>query len=81
MSSRSPEYASVLHCTNGLTYLIQHNPVSVSGKLLEKELVTVEVHDWILTAQGVSSREKAGRIVSCVTDSVQVSTEKFNVLN
>ena len=79
MSCRSPEYASVIHCTSGLTCLLQHN-ISVSGKLLEKGLVSVEVHEWILTAQGVSSRERAGRLVSCVADSVQASSDKFKTL-
>ena len=52
----------------------------MSGKLLEKGLVSVEVYEWILTAQGVSSREKAGRLVSCVADSVQASSDKFKIL-
>jgi hypothetical protein len=52
----------------------------MSDKLLEKGLVTVEVHEWILTAQGVSSRERPGRLVSCVADSVQASSDKFKAL-
>jgi hypothetical protein len=52
----------------------------MSDKLLEKGLVTVEVHDWILTAHGVSSRERARRLVSCITDSVQASSDKFKAL-
>ena len=42
--------------------------------------MSVEVHEWILTAQGVSNREKAGRLVSCVADSVQASSDKFKIL-
>ena len=78
MSDRSPEYKSLLHCTVGLTYLLQHN-LSVPDKLLEKGLVTRDVHNWILTAQGVSNREKAARLVSCITDSIRDSTDKFNI--
>ena len=42
--------------------------------------MSVEAHEWILTAQGVSRREKAGRLVACVTDSVQASSDKFKIL-
>ena len=77
--SESPEYQSLLYCTSGLTDLLQHN-LSVSGKLLEKGLVTRDVRDWIQTAQGVSNKDKAGRLVSCVTDSIKESAERFHVL-
>ena len=79
MSCKSPECKSLLHCRSGLTDCLKQN-LSVSDKLLEKELVTEAVHEWILTAQGVSNRDKASRVASCVTDSIHVCSDKFNVL-
>ena len=67
----------MLQCTSSLTALLQHNLLSVSSKLLEKGLITDEVSDWILTAQGVSNRDKAQRLVSCVTDRVKGSPQRF----
>ena len=78
MSERSPEHNSLCLCTSGLTDLLQHD-LSVSNKLLEKGMVTRDVHNWILTTQGVSKWEKAARLVSCITDSIRVSTDKFDV--
>ena len=37
------------------------------------------MHELVLTAQGVSSHHKAGRIVSCITDCIQRYTKKFDV--
>ena len=74
MSRESSEYKAVLQCTAGLTDLLQHN-IFVSAKLLEKGLVTKEVYDWILTAQGVANQDKAARLVSCVIDRVKDSAQ------
>ena len=79
MSERSPEYKSLHHCTSGLVHLLQHN-LSLSGKLLEKGLVTEDNHGWILTAHGVSDGQKAEKLVSCITDSVRESADKFDIL-
>ena len=65
---------AVLQCTSDLTSLLKHN-LSCSGKLLEKGLITEAVHDYVLTAQGVSTQEKAARLVSCLADRVGASSQ------
>ena len=77
MSEESPARKALVQCTSDLTALFKHN-LSCSGKLLEKALITEAVHDWVLTAQGVSNQEKAARIVSCLTDRVKGSTQQFH---
>lgn len=79
MSNESPEYESLLHCTSDLIECLQHS-LSVADKLLEKGLVTADVHNVIKTAQGLSERDKARRLVTCVTSRIKLSTEKFNIL-
>ena len=79
MSVESPGRKTVLQCTSDLISLLKHN-LSCSGKLLEKGLITEAVHDWILTAQGVSNQEKASRLVSCLADKVKGSSQQFHVL-
>ena len=71
------EHKTMLLCTSDLTTLLQHNLVSVSSKLLAQGLITDEVSDWMLTAQGVSNLSKAQRLISCVTDRVRGSRQRF----
>jgi hypothetical protein len=71
------EHRTMLQCTSSVTALLQHNLTSISPKLLERGLITDEVSDWMLTAQGVSNRDKAQRMFSCVTDRVRGSPQRF----
>ena len=71
------EHRTMLQCTSSLTALLQHNLTSISAKLLARGLITDEVSDWMLTAQGISNRDKAQRMVSCVTDRVKGSPQRF----
>ena len=73
------EHKALLKCANGLSDLLQHDVVSISSQLLETGLVTKEVHDWVLTALGVSNKQKAARLVSCVADQVKASSEKYDL--
>ena len=57
----SIEHRALLSCHSALTQTFQHN-LSLSDKLLEKGLVTEEVHGWQLTATAVSNRDKAARL-------------------
>ena len=74
----SIEHRALLSCLSSLTDSLQHN-LSLSDKLLEKGLVTEEVHRWQLTATAVSNRDKAARLLSCVTDRVKGSTQLYLV--
>ena len=78
MSEESPGHKALLQCTSELTSLLKHNLSACSGKLLEKGLITEAVHDWVLTAQGVSNQDKAARLVFCLTDRVKGSTQQFH---
>lgn len=71
------EYRALLQCAYGLTDLLQHN-LSVSDKLLEKGLIAKDVHDYVLTAHGVSNQHKASRLVSCLTDRVKDAAQVFH---
>ena len=75
MSVDSPGCKSVVQCTSDLTSLLKHH-LSSSGKLLEKGLITEAIHNYVLTAQGVSAQDKAAIVVSCLTDRIK-STELF----
>ena len=70
---------AVVQCTSDLTSLLKHH-LSCSGKLLEKGLITEAVHNYVLTAQGVSTLEKAARLVSCLADRVGASSQLFQEL-
>ena len=74
MSFGSPGRKAVVKCTSDLTSILKHN-LSCSDKLLETGLITETVHNWVLTASGVSDSEKAARLVSCITDRVHGSTQ------
>lgn len=80
MSNESPEYKSLVHYTSDLIDCLQHSLISISSKLLEKGLVTVDVHNLIQTAHGLSERDKASRLVTCVSSCIKQSTEKFSIL-
>ena len=80
MSNESPEYKSLVHCTSDLIDCLQHSLISISSELLEKGLVTVDVHNLIQTAHGLSERDKASRLVTCVSSCIKQSTEKFSIL-
>ena len=71
------EYEAFLKRSNDLADLLQHQVVTASSQLLEKRLVSKELHDWVLTAQGVSNKEKAARLLSCVADQIKVSAGKY----
>ena len=77
-SEGSPGHKALLQCTSELTSLLKHNLSVCPGKLLEKGLISEAVHDWVLTAQGVSNQGKAARLVSCLTDRVKGSTQQFH---
>ena len=79
MSVESPGRKAVLQCTSDLTSLLKHN-LSCSDKLLEKGLITEAVHNYVLTAQGISAQEKAARLVSCLSDRVGASSQVFHEL-
>ena len=71
------EYKSLAKFTADLSSLLQHNVVTVSSRLLEKGLVTKDVHDSMLTTEGVSSQKNAARLVSCVLDRIKGSAKCF----
>ena len=72
------EYQSLSKFTVDLSNLLQHDVVAVSGRLLEKRLVTKNVHDSMLTTEGVSSQKNAARLMSCVLDRVKCSSRCFH---
>ena len=72
------EYEAFLKHTNYLADLLQHQVVSTSSQLLEKKLVSKDLHDWVLTALGVSNKEKATRLLSCVADQIKMSSGKYD---
>ena len=72
------EYESLAKFTADLSNLLQYNVVTVSGRLLEKGLVTKDVHDSMLTTEGVSSQKNAARLMSCVLDGVKCSSRCFH---
>lgn len=81
MSNKSgAEYNSLIQFRSDLINGLQDN-LSVSDQLLEVGLVTEDVYEWSLTAQGVSNREKARRLVNCVTACIRFgqSVDKFNI--
>ena len=71
------EYESLAKFTADLSNLLQHDVVAISGRLLEKGLVTKNVHDSMLT-EGVSSQRNAARLMSCVLDRVKCSSRCFH---
>ena len=76
--SESIEHCALLSCLSALTESLQHN-LSLSAKLLEKGLVTEEVHGWQLTATAVSNHDKAASLLACVTDRVKGSGRLYHV--
>ena len=72
------EYESLAKFTTDLSSLLQYDVVAVSGRLLEKRLVTKNVHDSMLTTDGVSSQKNAARLISCVLDRVKCSSRCFH---
>lgn len=64
--------------TSGLIDLMKHQVSSISTKLLGKNLIPRSVHESALTTTGVSDRDKAAQLVSCVTECVKRSLQKFN---
>ena len=53
-----------------------YTDIAVSKKQLEKGLVTEDVHE---SAQGASSWDKAGRSVSCATDSIKETSTSLQL--
>jgi hypothetical protein len=74
----SKEYESLAKFSADLSNLLKYNVVTVSGRLLEKGLVTKDVHDSMLTTEGVSSQRNAARLMSCVLDRVKCSSRCFH---
>jgi hypothetical protein len=72
------EYESLAKFTADLSNLLKYNVVTVSGRLLEKGLVTKDVHESMLTTEGVSSQKNAARLMSCVLDRVKCSSRCFH---
>lgn len=77
MTEQNIEYQSLVQCANDLTRLIQHNVVSVSTKLFAKGLVPRDVHDSVLSVDGISSQSKAAKLLSCVCDKIKDSAYRF----
>ena len=71
------EYESLSKFIADLSNLLQHDVVTVSNRLLEKGLVTKNVHDSMLTTEGVSGQKNAARLVSCVLDRIKNSSRCF----
>ena len=71
------ERHALLQSVCGLTELFQHT-LSVCSKLLERGLITKDTHDWVLTAQGGSNKEKAARVVSCLADRIKDAAQMFH---
>ena len=78
MAHESAEQRALCKFLPDLTDFIQHNIITTLNRLLEKGLVTSEVHDYVLTAEGVSSQQKAARTVSCMINMVGNSAKRFN---
>ena len=74
---RNTEHESLVQCSADLTNLLQYNVVSVSTKLLAKGLISEDVHDFVLTAEGVSGQKNAAKLVSCVINRVKGCPGKF----
>ena len=77
---RNIEFESLSKFTADLSSLLQYNVVTVSGRLLAKGLVTKDVHDLMLTAEGVSGQKSTARLVSCVLDRIKHSAKCFRSL-
>lgn len=76
--TKSKEMRALLQCSANLTNHLQHNILAVSSSLLAKGLITDELFQWVLTAQGVSALNKAARVVACISDRVRGSPESFD---
>lgn len=74
----SAERVALTRCNTEVISLLQHNILSVSSSLFAKGLITDGLYQWVLTAQGVSSWDKAARVVTCISDVVDGSPRKFN---
>ena len=79
MTEQNVEYQSLVQCADDLTQLIQHNVVSLSSKLFAKGLVAKDVHDSVLSAEGVAKHSKAAKLLSCVIDRVKESADRYQV--
>ena len=73
------EHRALQKCADTLTSLLQHQVVTISTSLLAKGLSTDDLHGWVLTANGVSNKEKATRILACVMDQVKARTQSFKL--
>ena len=76
--AESIEHQALLSCLSSITVTLQHT-LSLSDKLLEKGLITREVHGWQLDVLGVSNHDKAARLLACVTDRVKGSSQLYHV--
>ena len=77
MAEQNVEYQSLVQCADDLTQLIQHNVVSLSSKLFAKGLVAKDVHDSVLSTEGVANHSKAAKLLSCVMDRIKESAGRF----
>ena len=73
------EHRALQKCAKTLTNLLQHQVETISSSLLGKRLSTDDLHNWVLTAKGVSNKEKAARILDCVMGQVKARTQSFNL--
>ena len=71
------EYRTLQKFVGTLTDLLQHHVVTISTSLLAKGLLTDDLQSWVLTASGVSNKEKAARILSSVIDQVKHSPQSY----
>ena len=77
MAEQNVEYQSLVQCADDLTQLIQHNVVSLSSKLFAKGLVAKDVHDSVLSIDGVSNQSKAAKLLSCIIDKIKDASGRF----
>ena len=73
------EHKALQRCAKTLTNLLQHQVVTISTSLLAKGLSTNDLHGWVLTANGVSNKEKAARILASVIDQVKARTQSYGL--
>ena len=73
------EHGALKRCADTLTDLLQHQVVTISTSLLAKGLLNDDLHSWVLTAQGVSNKEKAARILASVMEQVKARTQSYGL--
>ena len=72
------EYQTVLECSQKLRTAVQTSLVSLSGHLLEKQLITPE-HDCELRNEHLSEPQRAAKLVQLVLTKTELSHENYYV--